>query len=115
MLNSTIEFPREEILMQQLQVQRVYDSLYNKDYFGVARVFLEAGNACTSESLLAAVLKAQTDFSAPDEFGERVLCDKDKKVYSLSLKTEIEKDGARCKTLLRNNEQILMLYEPPLK
>ena len=101
--------------MQQLQVQRVYDSLYNNDYFGVARVFLEAGNSCTSESLMEAVLRAQTDFSAPDEFGQRVLCDKDRKVYSLSLKTEIERDGARSKTLLRNNEQVLILYEPPMK
>jgi riboflavin biosynthesis pyrimidine reductase len=115
MLSSNIESSREEIFMQQIQVQRVYDSLYNNDYFGVARVFLEAGNTCTSESLLEAVLKAQTNFSAPDEFGERVLCDKDKKVYSLSLKTEIEDDGARSKTLLKNNEQILILYEPPIK
>ena len=53
--------------MPQKQVQQVYDSLYNKDYFGVARVFLEAGNCCNSERLLEAVLQAQTDFSVPNE------------------------------------------------
>ena len=99
--------------MPQNQVKRVYDSLYNKDYFGVARVFLEAGNSCSSERLLSAILEAQTDFSVPDESGEKVLCDKDNSVYSLSLKTEIEKDGGISNTLLRNNEQILILYVEP--
>ena len=99
--------------MSQNQVQRVYDSLYNKDYFGVARVFLEAGSSCSSERLLSDILSAQTDFSIPDASGERVLCDKDKSIYSLSLKTEVEEDGGISNTLLRNNEQILILYVEP--
>lgn len=99
--------------MQQTPVQRVYESLYNNDYFGVTRMFLEAGNSCSSERLLEAVLDAQTDFSVPDERGARVLFDTDKKAYSLSLKTELEKDGARSNTLLRNNEQVLILYVEP--
>ncbi|HEY9759674.1 MAG TPA: hypothetical protein V6C97_31230 [Oculatellaceae cyanobacterium] len=100
--------------MTQKQVQRVYDSLYNRDYFGVAKVFLEAGDSPNSERLLEAVLEAQTDFSIPDGDGNRVLCDRENAVYSLSLKTEIEDCGVKSNTLLRNNtEQVLVLYVEP--